>query len=519
MLDSVRARLTLWYAGALLLALVPFSVGGYWLVVRAMEQRTFDALVESSKGFLATLQVEYKNQLKEKADPEALHAAATEAAKEFRLRYQRFAVVDSAGNVLAQNKPLSWPGQSVQDASQPEISAEVLRQLIAGTAGSRLKLQDLALGGEHFRAIVWWDETGSPPLNIVTLRSVEPERLLFAHIRETLFWVLPAMLVIGSIGGYFLARKSLAPVVAMSEQAAHMSAQNLQERLPVQNPRDELGYLASTFNDLLERLNRSFEQQRRFMADASHELRSPVSIIRGEAEVALSRARQPEEYRESLAIALDESRRLSQIVDDLFTMARADAGQYPLHPRDFYLEEMTSECVRAARSIAAASGITLRYQPDGEMPIHADEALVRRLTRNLLDNAIKYTPAGGTVSVACERAGDEYSLTVHDSGPGIPAEAREKIFERFFRLSSARTENRTALETAESASPATAGAGLGLAIARWIAEAHHGRLVLLQSDASGSTFAAFFPANGGATTESTATAHTQREPQTESAKA
>ena len=502
MLDSVRTRLALWYTGALLLALVPLSVGGYWLVVRSMEQRTFDALVESSKGFLATLQVEYKNQLKEKADPDALHAAATEAAKEFQLRYQRFAVVDSAGNLLAQNKPLSWPGESVQEASQPEIPGHVLRQLIAGTGGSRLKLQDLVLGGEHFRAIVWWDETSSPRVNIVTMRSVEPERLLFAHIRETLFWVIPAMLVIGSVGGYFLARKSLAPVVAMSEKAAHMGAQNLQERLPVQNPRDELGYLASTFNDLLERLNRSFEQQRRFMADASHELRSPVSIIRGEAEVALSRARAPEDYRESLAIALDEARRLSQIVDDLFTMARADAGQYPLHPVDFDLEEMTSECVRSARSIATANGITLRYQPDGEIPIHADEALMRRLTMNLLDNAIKYTPAGGTVSVACERAGDEYSLTVRDSGPGIPTEAQEKIFERFFRLNPARTENRGALEIAEGASPTAGGAGLGLAIARWIAEAHHGRLVLLQSDASGSTFGAFLPAGGAVSSES-----------------
>jgi heavy metal sensor kinase len=391
------------------------------------------------------------------------------------------------------------------DAALPEISGQVLRQLIAHNAGSPLGLQDLMLGGQHYRAVVWQDESGSPMLSIVTLRSVEAERLLFAHIRQTLFWVIPAMLVIGSVGGYFLARKSLAPVVAMSEQAAHMSAQNLQERLPVLNPHDELGHLASTFNDLLERLDRSLEQQRRFMADASHELRSPVSIIRGEAEVALSRARRPEEYRESLAITLDEARRLSQIVDDLFTLARADAGQFPLHPSDFYLEEMASECVRAARSMATANGIALRYQPDGEMPIHGDEALVRRLTMNLLDNAIKYTPAGGIVNVACERAGNEYSLTVRDSGTGIPVEAREKIFERFFRLAPARSQNRDAPGAAETPSPATAGAGLGLAIARWIAEAHHGRLVLLQSDASGSTFAAFLPAKGASAAGSAGT--------------
>jgi heavy metal sensor kinase len=519
MLDSVRVRLTTWYTGVLLLVLAPLSVGGYWLVVRSMQQRTFDQLVESSKGFLATLKAEYKNQLNGKADPEALKAAAIQTANGFRLWYQRFAVVDASGNVLAQNKPLSWPGQSAQDAALPEVPGHVLRQLIVGTAGPPLRSQDLVLGGQHFRAIVWRDETGIPAVSIVTLRSVEAERLLFAHIRETLLWVIPVMLVVGSVGGYFLARKSLAPVVAMSEKAARMGAQSLQERLPVLNPHDELGHLARTFNDLLERLNRSLEQQRRFMADASHELRSSVSIIRGEAEVALSRPRQPGEYRESLAITLEEAGRLSHIVNDLFTLARADAGEYPLHPRDFYLEDLAAECLRAARSMAAAYGVALRYEPDGEMPIHADEALLQRLAINLLDNAIKYTPAGGTVHLSCARLGAEYKLTVRDNGPGIPLEAQEKIFERFVRLDSARTEDRDTPGSAESFAPATAGAGLGLAIARWIAEAHHGRLVLLQSDASGSTFAAFLPANGAAASESTTVEYLVRESQAEPTRA
>jgi signal transduction histidine kinase len=258
------------------------------------------------------------------------------------------------------------------------------------------------------------------------------------------------------------------------------------------------------------------------MADASHELRSPVAIIRGEAEVALSKARTSEEYRESLGIALDEARRLSQIVEDLLTLARADAGEYALRPRDFYLEELAADCVRTARSMAAARAIRLSYQPDGEMPIYADEALVRRLVMNLLDNAIKYTPEGGSVNVACTRSGGEYAVTVRDTGPGIPAEAREKIFERFFRIDPARTRAErgsanavgadTAVAAAESAPQAaqtariaaaaeapvrTAGAGLGLAIARWIAEAHHGRLTLAHTDASGSVFTVFLPANRG----------------------
>lgn len=509
MFDSVRVRLTLWYSGVLALVLVCLAAATYWLVARTTDRRTFISLAEISQGFLTTLQSEYKDQLNEKA-PDPLRAAAAESVQEFRLRDHRFAVLDSAGNVLAENQALPAPREPGGAASQPGIPAEVLRNLVAGTTGAPRRLQDLTLGGEHFRSRILPAEVGGSPISIVTLQSIEGERDLLEDIRTALLWVIPVTLAIASAGGYFLARKTLAPIVAMSEKAALMGAQNLHERLPVQNARDELGYLAGTFNGLLERLERSFEQQRRFMADASHELRSPVSVIRGETEVALSQARSPEEYRESLAVALDESRRLSQIVDDLFTLARADAGEYPLRPRDFYLEELASDCVRAARSAAAARGVTLSYEPDGEMPIHADEALVRRLAMNLLDNAIKYTPEGGKVRVACARAGGEYSLTVRDSGPGIPAEAREKIFERFFRLDPARTHgarvNSQPPETGRSApggarpmlqaAPATSGAGLGLAIARWIAEAHHGRLTLAQSDSSGSTFTAYLPANG-----------------------
>lgn len=533
MFDSVRVRLMLWYTGVLAAVLICLSAGTYWLLERSADRRTFISLAEISQGFLTTLQSEYKDQLKENAGGDPLRAAAQESVEEFRLRDHRFAVLDSAGNVLAENQALPAPRRPTRGAEQPEIPGEVLRGLIAGTAGAPRRLQELTLGGEHFRARVLEAEVGGSAVSIVTLQSIEAERALLEDIRATLLWVIPITLLIASAGGYFLARKSLAPVVSMSEKAARIGAKNLHERLPVRNARDELGYLSTTFNGLLARLDRSFEQQRRFMADASHELRSPVAVIRGETEVALSQPRGPEEYREALAIALDEARRLSQIVDDLFTLARADAGEYPLRPRDFYLEELAGDCVRAARSMATARGITLSYRPDGEMPIHADEALLRRLTMNLLDNAIKYTPEGGKISVACARAGGgEYSLSVQDTGPGIPAEAREKIFERFFRLDPARTspqhaQNRHVLGTPEpppqhtqtaappaaaranlndgdsgAAKPAmetatsgTAGAGLGLAIARWIAEAHHGRLTLVQSDSSGSTFAAFLPAS------------------------
>jgi heavy metal sensor kinase len=297
--------------------------------------------------------------------------------------------------------------------------------------------------------------------------------------------VIPIAIFLASLGGYFLARKSLAPVVAMSSQAGRISAKNLHERLPIQNAKDELGRLAASFNELLERVDQSFERQRRFMSDASHELRTPAAILRGESEVALSRTERPaEEYRESLAVLHAEAQRLTQIVEDLFTLTRADAGQYPLSPHEFYLDELVADCTHAARSLASAKQINLTCEVPEELPIRADEALLRRMILNLLDNAIKYTPAGGRVTVSCGRSGAEYALSVTDSGEGIPADLQARVFERFFRVDKARTRSEHD----------GGGAGLGLSIARWIAEAHHGRLILERSDSNGSTFSALLPA-------------------------
>jgi signal transduction histidine kinase len=211
-----------------------------------------------------------------------------------------------------------------------------------------------------------------------------------------------------------------------------------------------------------------------------------VAILRGEAEVALSRPdRKPEEYRESLAVLRAESQRLTHIVEDLFTLARADAGQHPLSPHEFYLDELVADCTRTTRTLALAKRITLTCDAAQELPIHADEPLLRRMILNLLDNAIKYTPQGGSVSVACRSESGEYALSITDTGPGIPVELQPRIFERFFRVDKARSRAETD----------GGGAGLGLSIARWIAEAHQGRLELTRSDASGSTFTAHFPAS------------------------
>jgi heavy metal sensor kinase len=297
--------------------------------------------------------------------------------------------------------------------------------------------------------------------------------------------------LLASIGGYFLARKSLAPVVRMSASAAQIGAANLHERLPVANERDELGRLALVINGLLARLDASFEQQRRFMADASHELRTPVAIMRSEAEVALSQQeRSNQELRESISIFKDETKRLTGIVEDLFMLARADAGQYKLTLKDCYLDEIAGEVTRAVRTLVAERGLTLRLDAGEEMPFRGDENLLRRLLLNLVYNAIKYTPSGGAVTVSCKREAQRYIITVSDTGRGIPAEAQPHIFERFYRVDSARSR------AEDDGVGLTSGAGLGLSIARWVAEAHDGTLELLHSSDAGSVFQLILPIPG-----------------------
>jgi signal transduction histidine kinase len=224
------------------------------------------------------------------------------------------------------------------------------------------------------------------------------------------------------------------------------------------------------------------------MADASHELRTPIAIMRSEAEVALSEQEiSNQELRESIAIFRDETKRLTGIVEDLFMLARADAGQYKLTPTEFYLDELAGEVTRAVRTLVAEKGLTLQLDAIEEMPFRGDENLLRRLLLNLVDNAIKYTPVGGGAIVSCKRDGRHYIITVSDTGPGIPGEAQQHIFDRFYRTDSARSR-----AEGEGAG-LTSGAGLGLSIARWIAEAHDGTLELSQSSAAGSVFQLILP--------------------------
>ncbi|MGH8601212.1 MAG: histidine kinase dimerization/phospho-acceptor domain-containing protein, partial [Burkholderiales bacterium] len=328
---------------------------------------------------------------------EAMNAVVREIVGDLRFRGYRFAVYDNKARLVATS--------AVRGSGKDDTLLHSLlmpsSKMVALLALAEQNGSDYATFLDHrqqIRAYVSWLHGPDENYTLVALRSLNGQQRMLDDLLGAFLAAVPLTLLLACAGGYWLARKGLAPVLAMARQVQHISATNLDKRLPVVNSDDELGTLARTFNDLLARLNDSFEHQRRFMADASHELRTPVAIVRGEAEVTLARSeRTADEYREALKIIGGESRRLTQAVDDLFLLSRADVGQIELVVREFYLDELVQECVRALRTAADAKGVAVRCVTAGEMPFRGDETLLRRMILNLLDNAIKYTPRGGQV--------------------------------------------------------------------------------------------------------------------------
>jgi heavy metal sensor kinase len=417
-------------------------------------------------------------EVRESTKPDSLDYGVAAAISEHRFRDVVFAVFDPQGNLIEMSE---W---FPEDRRHSEWKRDALVAPLQAALGSKDPFQSVHFAGHTYRLYVRHFSLEQQAATLVVVQSQFHQHEFLETLAGTFAIVIPITLLIAGLGGYFLARRSLSPVVAMSEQARWIGAENLEARLSVRPPDDELGHLASSFNGLLDRLNASFDRQKRFVADASHELRTPVAILCGETEVALAKEdRSQQEYRETLRILADESKRLKRIVEDLFTLARADAGQYPLSYTDFYLDELAAECAKNVRTLAAAKQITLACEPSGEALIRADESLVRRMLLNLLDNAIKYTQPGGSVSVHVAHRDGVYDLSVTDSGSGIPADLHSRIFERFFRVDKARSRKEQD----------GSGAGLGLSIGAWIASAHSGNLGLTRSGSEGSTFTATLP--------------------------
>ena len=473
MLNSVRVRLTLWYTGAMTVVLVVLAVATYVVLKQNVIRRADASAIELADSFLTTVDAELGDRSQSGNSRDAISAAISE----HKFQDVIFVVLDSHGTVLGMSEKLNDGGRMV------DSSRDVLQLLAQSVGPAQTPFHSVHFGRHFYRSYVREVSVGRQPATLIVLQSLHHQNEFLETLAATFAIAIPLTLVLAGFGGYLLARRSLSPVVSMSAQASRIGSENLDGRLQVSNPHDELGTLALSFNDLLDRLSASFDRQRRFVADASHELRTPVAILCGEADVTLSKAdRSPEDYRESLQILGREAKRLKQIVEDLFTLARADAGQHPLVLKDFYLDELVAESCRNIRTLASAKQISIQCDAPVELPIHADETLLRRMLLNLLDNAIKYTNSGGSVQISCGARDGQYRVRVEDSGIGIPAKLQPRIFERFFRA-----------DTARSHGDGDGGAGLGLAIASWIAEVHGGKLDLLHSDQSGSAFEASLP--------------------------
>jgi heavy metal sensor kinase len=491
MFDSMRSQLTLWYTGVLALVLVILAVVTYAYLARAARGRTDQLLADTANSLVSNFAGESNDEDQSGDD------AAAEVTRDFQFSDRQAIIFDETGRVVAiSDPPAETTGNNPRWPSITTLSQSLTGLTEAATRSGRAyaTIQDQR---EGIRAFATPARSHGRTYIVVVAQSLHDQDESLEQVRRAFYVAVPLALLVASLGGYFLARKSFSPVVLMGDRAARIGAFNLNERLPVPKARNELGRLAQIFNELLSRLDLSFEQQRRFMADASHELRTPVAIVCGESEVALSQqARSTEEYRESLAIVHDEGRRLTRIVEDLFTLTRADAGQYKFERATFYLDETIGECLRAVRSLAAQHGLELQYKYTGdELLFRGDEGLIRRMILNLLDNAIKFTPAGGHVSVNIARDDAGYAIRITDTGTGINAEAQPHIFERFYRADQARSRSSS---SSGDETGGSSGAGLGLSIVSWIVEMHGGHIRLERSDQSGSTFLITLPVNSEA---------------------
>ncbi len=434
-MSSFRARLTALYLAFFSLLFVVFSIFLYGELSRSLVAR-LDATLASEADTAAVL---FPDELHEMNGDEV--AAAREVVSELKV-HGDFVAIREGNRVLAAS-PLAPPGPR-----------------------DRIAMRTVESKGRTYHIEV-----------SASLDSIDSE---LAVVRRAIFVALPLILALAGVGGYWLATRSLRPLGWMAEQARSITETNLETRIKIDNAAEELAVLVTSFNELLSRLDQSFDTMRRFVADASHELRTPISVIRGEADVALSQERSAAEYRESLGVVLDESRRLSRLVDDLLNLARADAGHVRLQTHDFYLNELLAECCRSVQGLAGTRGLALECCAGNDLQFTGDEQLLRRLVINLLDNAIRYTPSGGKVRAELQSANGSVRLRVSDTGIGIAPEDAARVFERFYRAGEARSRQ-------------NGGFGLGLAIVRWIAESHHGTVDCVSRPGEGSTFTVILP--------------------------
>jgi heavy metal sensor kinase len=461
---SIRTRLTLWYTSLLTVTLLLLGGAAYGLLSYSLARET-DTALNSVAEVLSQRTHGHSNPFFPSEIDEAFRRFFGFSPWE---RY--FQMRDPAGN---RDEHQSLPG----DGKLP-LSKESLTNALRGLSS----FETIRGLGEH-------------PVRVLTMPVMESGRMInliqvgmsLKSIHETCYrfllimaGILPLGLVLAAAGGWLLAHRALKPVDQMTAAARRISAEQLGERVDETGTGDELDHLAKTLNQMLTRLDAAFSQIRRFSADASHELQTPLTILKGEIEVGLRSTRTIEEYRGILESALEEVNRIDLLVEGLLLLTRAEAGVLKMDRQSVDLEQVLMEAHRRLKTVADAHSIELRRDSVEPVSVHGDREQLQRLVLNLVDNAIKYTPPEGRVTLTLKREDPWACILISDTGSGVPEAERERIFEAFYR-------------TAEARALGSRGTGLGLAIARSIALAHGGAIEIESTHGQDSTFKVLLP--------------------------
>jgi heavy metal sensor kinase len=478
---SLRAQLALWHGGLLALTLILLASLVY-IVLRHVLSSLADATLQDDADKMA------------RNVAAALYQAETLAPTRTLSVDERDRIDDAAALRVIVEDAGSW-GRLVQ---------------IDNPRGLPIAFSD-ALRSKHFpdqpetrnrilshQARVTFDtltESGPYPMRVVTIPVEMGSRIPYLvrvgapaegvdeaiHRVSALLLVLtPSVFIIALAGGWILVGRALKPVDEMTRAALSIESRRLDVRLVPPRTDNEIGRLASALNEMIARLDRSFRQTERFTADASHELKTPLTTIRGEAEVALMGELRPEQARATLHSIIEETERLSEIVNNLLLLSRADADQVRLKHEPISLDQVAMQAYETTERLAHRKNISLDIAAMEEITLVGDSLWLHQLITNLLHNAINYTPEGGDVTLSLTRDGDHAVLKVWDTGPGIPPEHLPHIFDRFYRVDSGRSRDQ-------------GGSGLGLNIARWVVESHGGTLTAESTPGEGATFTARLP--------------------------
>lgn len=452
----LRTRLTLWYAAVFGAALLFFIAGATllqrWQLVTELyhseiqDMETAEGLLYFTPTGAIAMHEEYHNSLKDKLRVHRLMQVMTPEGH-ILFRNERLAGLDLGG------KPFPREGFHVYNPRKLRLANGMSVLLIS-----------------HLHSI-----DGRPLLIRIGYSLVPLDEQVRTSLNILLLAFFPTMLLAG-YGGYRVALKALQPLEHMAVTTEQITAEHLSKRLIVEHPNDELGHMARVLNGLLARLEDSFEQLKRFTADASHELRTPLASLRAVGELALEKHHSAEGYRETIGSMLEEVARLTQLIERLLLISRADAGQIELTLTTFAWMDLMQESSAIISVLADEKRQTMDVSGDPSILVHADRSVLRHAMLNLMENAVNYSPPGSLISLHLKKCTAQIAeFSVKDQGPGIPVENRGKVFDRFFRSDPGRTRN-------------TGGDGLGLAIARWAVIANGGVLGLSSIETQGSRF-------------------------------